>query len=170
MPCMKMCCFFLSTRLGSIIVGILSILQLLIPTLILVANGGENYLKTGASNINAHLNDFAQEEVFISFLRFTEDDPEILFIGTVSFCGLHLLSCILMILGALKVQKWLLLPFIILELIRLCILSLIHVIGMMVIKKQLNLGDLIAITIAGGFGLRKNCNAQQQYLYKNHVD
>lgn len=41
---------------------------------------------------------------------------------------------------------------------------------MMVIKKQLNLGDLIAITIAGGFGLRKNCNAQQQYLYKNHVD
>nr|XP_019558975.2 uncharacterized protein LOC109427849 [Aedes albopictus] len=153
MPCMKMCCFYLSTRLGSIIVGILSILQVLIPALILVANGGEGYLKAGASDINSHINDFGQEELFISFLRFTEKDPEIVFLAAETFCGVHLLSCILMIVGALKVQRYLLLPFIVLDVIRLCVLSLIHVTGMMVIKKQLNLGDLIAITIAGGFGL-----------------
>lgn len=60
-------------------------------------------MKAGASDINSHINDFGQEELFISFLRFTEKDPEIVFLAAETFCGVHLLSCILMIVGALKV-------------------------------------------------------------------
>ncbi|XP_062551048.1 uncharacterized protein LOC134216031 [Armigeres subalbatus] len=153
MPCMKMCCFYLSTRLGSVIVGILSILQVLVPVLILIALGGADRLRNEAADINDHINNFGQEEIFMIVLRYTENNSEVVFLTAVSFCAGHSLCCIFMIVGALKVQKILLIPFIMLDFIRLCILTLMHCIGMMVIKQQLHLGDLIAITIAGGFVL-----------------
>ncbi|XP_065078634.1 uncharacterized protein LOC135701706 [Ochlerotatus camptorhynchus] len=153
MPCMKMCCFQFSTRLGSIIVGISSMLQVLIPAIVLIGVGGADRLKIVASDMNDHINDFGQDAIFIWLLNFTYSDPKGIFLGTVLFCGIHALCCVLMIIGAIKFQKYLLTPFIFMDFLRLCILSLTHVIGMMVIKKQLNLGDLIAITIAGGFGL-----------------
>lgn len=45
-------------------------------------------------------------------------------------------------------------PFILLDFVKLCILTTAHVIIMMAIKKHLNLGELITLTISGGFLLR----------------
>lgn len=52
-------------------------------------------------------------------------------------------------------KRYLLVPFIVVELARLSCITLTHVIGMMVIKKSINVGYLIALTIAGGFALCK---------------
>lgn len=54
-----------------------------------------------------------------------------------------------------KLLKWLLIPYITLEFIRLVILSVLHIVGMMVLKNSINLGTLIGVTVFGGFGLRK---------------
>ncbi|XP_055644246.1 uncharacterized protein LOC129780233 [Toxorhynchites rutilus septentrionalis] len=153
MPCMAMCCFHLSTRLASIIVGIVTILQILIPLVLLASAGGTDYIKTMAAQIKDNIGDYDHQDIFVCLVDLLYLSPEESYLVFVVFLGVHILCCVLVIAGALKIQKYMLLPFILVDFIRLCILTLTHIIAMLVIKKMINLGDLIALTITGGFGL-----------------
>lgn len=72
-------------------------------------------------------------------------------LSLIVFGGLFMITCGLNIIAAMRIWRWFSVPFIILELIRLCILFMCHVVLMMIFKKQLNLGVLIAACSAGGF-------------------
>ena len=85
-------------------------------------------------------------------LTYFTDTSEFRF-ATIAFNGLFVISCLLAIVAALKIWKWLLIPYIILDLIRLCCLLSCHIVVMMIYKKQINLGVLIALSSAGGFFL-----------------
>lgn len=63
------------------------------------------------------------------------------------------MSEIMNIISAMKTWRFFSIPYIILELIRLAILSFSLVLALLAIKKSLNLGYLIIASIAGGFGL-----------------
>ncbi|XP_055595737.1 uncharacterized protein LOC129746205 isoform X2 [Uranotaenia lowii] len=153
MPCMKRCCFYFSTRLGSIVIGIFSILQSAIPFVVFLTGGGAAYLKEQAVKIEQRMDDYDQERIFTWALKRTKSDPDIVFAAVAAFLGANVVCAVVMIVGAYKIQKYLLLPFIVVDFVRLSLITMVHVIAMMVIKKSINLGDLIAITIAGGFGL-----------------
>ncbi|CAD7085943.1 unnamed protein product [Hermetia illucens] len=62
-----------------------------------------------------------------------------------------IIASILGIIGALKLYKWLLIPLIIVEFARFIMLLSTHITVMILWKKKLNLGVLIAATVAGGF-------------------
>lgn len=64
-----------------------------------------------------------------------------------------MIACLLNIVAALKIWKWLTLPYILYEGFRLVVFFAAHVLLMMVFKKQLNLGVLIAASCFGGFCL-----------------
>jgi hypothetical protein len=74
-------------------------------------------------------------------------------LGVLAFSVAYIAACILNIIAAIMIWRWLTVPYILLELMRLCALLGIHVLGMMIFKKQLNLGVLIAASSFGGFFL-----------------
>lgn len=74
----------------------------------------------------------------------------------VIFHCILIFTCLLNIVGSLKMFKYILIPFIIIELMRLLCILAAHIVFMMVIKVQLNLGVHIAVTTAGGFLIRKS--------------
>ncbi|XP_053691705.1 uncharacterized protein LOC128740201 [Sabethes cyaneus] len=151
MPCMNMFCSRLSTRLGSILVGTFTIFQILSPLLVLLSVGGAEKLRKTALQIKKLTNDNDQQKLFLWLLDIMEFNSSELFQVICTYLGLHIAGTILMIIGALKIQQYLLIPFILLDLVKLCILTAAHIITMMVIKKHLNLGELITLTISGGF-------------------
>uniref|UniRef100_A0A1S4K369 Uncharacterized protein n=1 Tax=Culex quinquefasciatus TaxID=7176 RepID=A0A1S4K369_CULQU len=149
MPCMKTCCFYASTRLGSIVIGALTI----VFAEDLVVIGGSDGILQMAKRTHQNIDEFDQQEIFMWVLQQMESNSDQVFLYVMIFFAVHTLCCIVMIVGAFKLLRYLHVPFIILEFARLTLLTLAHVTTMMVVKKQLNLGDLIALTIAGGFGL-----------------
>lgn len=79
------------------------------------------------------------------------------------YCGSFVIACLLSIIAALKIWRWLLVPYIALDFVRLCFFFAAHVILMMIFKKQLNLGVLILACSFGGFfilllGYAWNCS------------
>ena len=73
--------------------------------------------------------------------------------GIIIFCGCYLIASVMNIVAAVKIWKWLTVPYILIEFIRLCAFMACHVLLMMIFKKQLNLGVLITACSAGGFVL-----------------
>lgn len=62
-----------------------------------------------------------------------------------------MITCVTNVVAALKIWRLLTIPYILLDFIRLCIILACHIILMMIYKKQLNLGVLIAACSIGGF-------------------
>ncbi|XP_058820298.1 uncharacterized protein LOC131682657 isoform X2 [Topomyia yanbarensis] len=143
MPCMKMCCFRLSTRLGSI--------QVLVPIIAICVVGGADSLRNVVSRMKGQDEETEQKDIFIWLMDMLKAGSDEIFLALTTFLGIHMLCCILMIIGALKMFRYLLIPFIIMDFIKLCMLTLIHIVTMMVVKQDVSLGDLIALTIIGGF-------------------
>lgn len=62
-----------------------------------------------------------------------------------------MIACIINAMAALKIWRWLTVPYILLDFVRLCALLACHIVLMMIYKKQINLGVLIGASSAGGF-------------------
>lgn len=105
--------------------------------------------------MNNNHEEYYNQEIFDQFLDFLENDSETFVTFMMVFLLIYIVACVMLIVGALKFMKWLLMPFILIELFRLLALLIIHVITMIVSKKTLDLGQLIAVTIAGGFAICK---------------
>ena len=73
--------------------------------------------------------------------------------GVMGFSLACIISCGLNVIASMKIWRLLSIPYIILELIRLCLILACHVTYCMIVKKQLNLGVLIALSCSGGFVL-----------------
>lgn len=80
---------------------------------------------------------------------FLESDQ--IWMALVAFNAAYLVFCVLNLLAAIKKFFILALPYIIVETVRILYALGGHIMLMMVLKKQLNLGILIAYTVAGGF-------------------
>jgi hypothetical protein len=78
------------------------------------------------------------------------DTPEMR-LAVVGFSTVLIVACAVNVIAALKIWRFLSIPYILLDLIRLMVLFNCHVILCMIFKKQLNLGVLIAVSCIGGF-------------------
>ncbi|XP_050085442.1 uncharacterized protein LOC126571171 isoform X1 [Anopheles aquasalis] len=153
MPLTTMFCFRLTVRLGAIIVGGCCILETLITMIMLTALGSGSFLRAEALHYEANMQLYNPHAIFIWFIRMFKTKPDLSFVIIMSTMGLYLPCCVAMMAGAFYMKRYLLVPFIVVELVRLVTLTLTHVIGMIVIKKSINVGYLIALTISGGFSL-----------------
>lgn len=105
------------------------------------------------------------------------EEPQTFLTVLMSLSSVYVLTCVLEIFGAYRVSdlpfmvqfernlnhfrvqmqlsKWFLLPFIIMEAVRLITMLCFFLVVMIVVKKKINLGELIAFSCCGAFGLRK---------------
>ncbi|XP_037052459.1 uncharacterized protein LOC119085993 [Bradysia coprophila] len=152
MPVMKEFCFYCSVRLGSIIVGTVSIFQAIIPLCILLANGADN-LRENAIYIQTHPNEYNKQNYFDMLLTYLRKDAETFMLIATTIIGIYLAACLLIIIGAYKIWKWLLWPYIFLELFRILIILALLIVGLVILKDKIDLGLVIGITIGYGFAL-----------------
>lgn len=88
-------------------------------------------------------------EVINCFVHFT--DPVEFRYSVLLFHGVFIIACLINIVAALRTIKWLTIPYILLDFLRINFILAAHTLLMMVWKKQLNLGLLISLTVLGGF-------------------
>ncbi|XP_053676700.1 uncharacterized protein LOC128726882 [Anopheles nili] len=153
MVLMRLFCFRLSVRLGSIIVGGCCILETLIAMIALPVLGGASFFEQEALYYEDNMHIYNPHDVFVWLIRICKTKPDMFYATTMLCMGLYIPCCGAMMAGAYYMKRYLLVPFILVELLRLTCITLTHVIGMIVIKKSINVGYLIALTIAGGFAL-----------------
>ncbi|XP_049277141.1 uncharacterized protein LOC125760751 isoform X2 [Anopheles funestus] len=153
MVLMRLFCFRLSVRLGSIIVGGCCILETIVTMVTLAASGGAQFFLQEALYYEENMNQYNPHDVFLWLIVVCKTNAEMFFTCTMICMALYLPCCGAMMMGAYFMKQYLLAPFVLVELARLICITLTHVIAMMVIKKSINVGYLIALTIAGGFAL-----------------
>lgn len=164
MVLMRTYCFYLSVRLGVILASVLVIVQLS-ANLTLFHLFGRSWLERLREIIDTDEGDY---EVLVEFLTFLIESEYIFCGSTVNkyflylylssgdfltvlsiVVSLELLLSLMAIYGAYKLEKWMIIPFIILEFIRFVVVLISHVILMLILKEVINLGELIAATLAG---------------------
>uniref|UniRef100_A0A182IZZ5 Uncharacterized protein n=1 Tax=Anopheles atroparvus TaxID=41427 RepID=A0A182IZZ5_ANOAO len=121
--------------------------------ILLAALGGATFLKTEALYYEDSLHIYNPHVVFVWLIGICKTKSDMFYAVIMACMGLYLPCCGAMMAGAYFMKRYLLAPFILVELLRLVCITLTHVIGMIVIKKSINVGYLIAFTIAGGFAL-----------------
>lgn len=143
--------FWFSTRFGSVVVSVFTLLQSMVCLI--------------ATIIGIRNKDAVQEELHfwlrnydMQFMKDTLDDIkgdlETYLIGFITYLTLHCFSCFLLLYGALKVSVWTVYPFLVLEIARLIFLTVSFIVTMLLIKKNaFDLGLLIGSCCGGGFVL-----------------
>uniref|UniRef100_A0A182TAQ4 Uncharacterized protein n=1 Tax=Anopheles maculatus TaxID=74869 RepID=A0A182TAQ4_9DIPT len=119
----------------------------------LAALGGAQFFLQEALYYEENMHLYNPHDVFVWLIAVCKTNAELFYTCTMICMGLYLPCCGVMMAGAYFMKQYLLAPFVVVELGRLSCITLTHVIGMMVIKKSINVGYLIALTIAGGFAL-----------------
>lgn len=168
---MKYFCFYFPVRLGVMICSVMSILEALVVLAYFLINDSDT-LKERAREMQENIDDYSSNDVFNRFLEHFERcknlavdcnlivslnktstfaDTKEFCLATISFNGGFIVVCLLDIVAALRVWRWLSVPYIVFDAVRLAGLVACHVIVMMIFKKKLNLGVLIAASCAGGF-------------------
>ncbi|XP_031635564.1 uncharacterized protein LOC116348645 [Contarinia nasturtii] len=150
MPYYRVFCTFCSVRLGAIIVGIISFIEIAIYTIIISTKGSDFFI-TIAKCAEDYIRDNGLDAGYLSYPRYLETNKDTLFTVFISFHGVHLVTCVVDIIGAFLLNQWLLLPYILLEMTRLFVASATFCIFMIVIKKAINLGYLITYWVSGTF-------------------
>ncbi|KAK3924311.1 Protein BEAN1 [Frankliniella fusca] len=142
-------CSVFSIRLGSIIVGALSLMQAAVMEVACIIGLQDVH------GVSQNLNEFMNEKDFLfatSFFNSVKKNPEPFLTGTLIILVVYSFSCILLIVGALKLNVWLVAPFVAVEFVRLCANLAILVAGMLILKKNsLDLGPLMGGSCGGGF-------------------
>uniref|UniRef100_A0A182JPJ3 Uncharacterized protein n=1 Tax=Anopheles christyi TaxID=43041 RepID=A0A182JPJ3_9DIPT len=148
MVLMRLFCFRLSVRLGSIIVGGCCILETIVTMITLAALGGGQFLEQEALYYEESMHLYNPHDVFVWLIGVCKTEADTFYASIMICMALYLPCCATMMAGAYYMKRYLLVPFIVVELARLSCITLTHVIGMMVIKKSINVGYLIGLTIA----------------------
>ncbi|XP_036322611.1 uncharacterized protein LOC118736679 [Rhagoletis pomonella] len=141
--------FYCSVRLGLIVVAAFAIIQVFIPAILLLSMGMD--LLDPVIKLFQNDDQHGENRVVLKILNWVENHAQGFTATAVTFVAVHIIWCILAIFGALKLKKWFLLPFMISEFIRVMQACATHIILMIILKKKLNLGILIALTLLGGF-------------------
>ncbi|XP_059054322.1 uncharacterized protein LOC131848464 [Achroia grisella] len=147
------CCFWFSLRLGGLLIGIYSVLQAVIA-LIAFCMGLIHYERV-VDEIKELVNNNNVKLIYTKdYLETLKSDPEKYFtLGIVVTC-IYILSCLLFMYGAYTCNNILMIGYILLELTRLVILSVIVATCLLVLKQNtMDIGLLIGASVAGGFFL-----------------
>ncbi|XP_055680525.1 uncharacterized protein LOC129788449 [Lutzomyia longipalpis] len=149
MPLLDHFCFCCSVRLGTIFTGFYASLSSAICLYylgILDEDSVDEYLE------EYDVLEQVQDNFLIHRIVSIAQEYLTLFLETcIILISLHLITCVLLIVGAIRLYRYFLIPFMILNMGKIIFFLGLHVIAMMALKKQLPLGELIATTCAGGF-------------------
>ncbi|XP_063225438.1 uncharacterized protein LOC134532675 [Bacillus rossius redtenbacheri] len=151
MPCMHRFMFWFPVRLGSVIVGVATLLQ---DAAVLVVCG----VQRGDSRaMSESLEDWLQSHgsnAMAGLVSALNDNPEKFLNFFLAIFTVHGVSCTLLIVGALKLKLWLVYPFAALEGGRLAALTAAFTAAMLLARDNISsLGAITVSTVGGTFAL-----------------
>ncbi|XP_025201649.1 uncharacterized protein LOC112599112 [Melanaphis sacchari] len=147
MPLMYTFCTWLPLRLGTIIVGLISIIQSTIIEMVCILSLSMTDTISREINKMLHSNNMIYTT---EILKAVEKDPRNYITNIMIYFILHTISCVALIYGAFKSSIKLILPYIILEFIRLFIIFYLVITSMVLIKiNVLDFLFLIFISVIG---------------------
>ncbi|XP_025418837.1 uncharacterized protein LOC112689362 [Sipha flava] len=148
MVVMYTCCTWIPLRLGSIIVGLISLAQSILIGLVCLIS--MNMTDTISHEINKLL---CSNNMFYTtpIWRVIEKDPMFLITNIMIYFVFYTISCIALIYGALKSSIIFMLPYIILELIRLFVI--LYVVLTSIILLKINVLDFLILILISVIGV-----------------
>ncbi|KAM8717492.1 hypothetical protein ACLKA7_004221 [Drosophila subpalustris] len=84
-------------------------------------------------------------------INWVHQSPDNVLVFFQCMCYAHIASALLGIFGALRLHKWLVIPLALFELVYFLGITIAHIVLMIMLKKQINLGLLIILTLVGSF-------------------
>ncbi|XP_050442231.1 uncharacterized protein LOC126846616 [Adelges cooleyi] len=152
MPLMYTFCTWFPLRLGTIIVGLISIAQSILSEILCILSLNMTGTISCELNLLLHSNNMAYTT---DILRSIEKDPNSYILGIIIYNIVYTISCLLLLYGAYKNAIMLILPYIILEFVRLLVILYIVITSMVLIKMNvLNFLILILVSVIGVFLLQ----------------
>ncbi|XP_050548802.1 uncharacterized protein LOC126910353 [Daktulosphaira vitifoliae] len=147
MPLMYTFCTWFPLRLGTVIVGIISIFQSLLSEGVCFFSLGMTDVISNGLHKLLHNNNMAYS---VEILKSIEKDPKFYILGVMIYNLVYTISCFILIYGAYKNTIMFILPYIILEFIRLAFILYIVATSMILIKMNvLNFLVLILVSVIG---------------------
>ncbi|XP_002021681.2 uncharacterized protein LOC6596544 [Drosophila persimilis] len=140
---------YCSVRLGVIIVAILTIIRCMALSIVLFLMGVKCF--DPLIDLFEHDSDYKDRKSIRKLINWIENSPENCLVSLQVLLYAHTAAAILSIWGSLKLQKWLVLPLAFFELMYFLQFTIQHIILMIMLKKQINLGLLIILTLIGSF-------------------
>ncbi|XP_026835000.1 uncharacterized protein LOC6540791 [Drosophila erecta] len=140
---------YCSVRLGVIIVSVLTIIRELAHSITLFALGVKVF--EPIIDLFEHDAEYKDRKWVRKYISWCENDPELVtaLIHLVSYA--HVSVALLSIYGAIKLRKWFILPLAFGELTYFINITFLHIVLMIMLKKLINLGLLIILTLLGCF-------------------
>ncbi|XP_017012705.2 uncharacterized protein [Drosophila takahashii] len=140
---------YCSVRLGVIIVSVLTIIRSLAQSLTLFLMGVKVF--EPLIDLFEHDAEYKDRKWVRKYISWSENSPESFsaVFQVISFA--HMGVAFLSIWGALKLKKWLVLPLAAFEFVYFINITFLHIVLMIMLKKQINLGLLIILTLLGCF-------------------
>ncbi|XP_026495113.2 uncharacterized protein LOC113399984 [Vanessa tameamea] len=145
------CCFWFSLRLGEILIGLTAIIRAIIALVALcIAYKQPENVKYQISLWMTNMN-----LIHVSgYLENFQADPEKYLSYGITLCCIYLVVCVLYIYGAYMCSNVTMIPFILVELIHLIILSIFITTWLIVLKQNtMDIGLVIGASVTSGFVL-----------------
>ncbi|XP_034134752.1 uncharacterized protein LOC117587884 [Drosophila guanche] len=140
---------YCSVRLGVIIVAVLTILRCMSLSIMVFVLGVKCF--DPLIDLFEHDADYKDRKLVRKLINWIENSPEDFLLTMQIMFYAHIAAAILSILGSLKLQKWLVMPLALFELMYFLEFTIQHIFLMIMLKKQINLGLLIILTLIGSF-------------------
>nr|XP_021181297.2 uncharacterized protein LOC110369958 [Helicoverpa armigera] len=143
------CCFWFSLRLGGILIGIFSLFQgLLVLVFCCLGYGHSESIKDEIANWITDYNLIYAK----TYLENIQADPEKYISLGISFTSIYMIVCVIFIYGAYTCNNILMVTYILLELLRLIMISILVATFLLLIKQNtMDIGLLIGASVGGGF-------------------
>ncbi|XP_023175057.2 uncharacterized protein LOC111602289 [Drosophila hydei] len=140
---------YCSVRLGVMSVGVLSIILSITLSTVFFVRG--IHLFDELIDLLENDSQYKTSSVVRKLINWIHDSPDKVMIFLQVMCYVRIACAILGIVGAWRLHKWLLLPLAFLEFVYFLSITISHIVLMIVLKKQINLGLLIVLTLVGSF-------------------
>ncbi|XP_068630021.1 uncharacterized protein [Battus philenor] len=143
------CCFWFSLRLGGILIGFLSMIQgFIILILCCIGYSDQIVIQERIAIWRSNLNLKYMQDIFDAL----QTDPEKSLVCTIVLTCTYILLCLLYIYGSYKCNNIFMMAYIVVELVRLVLLSLLVTMLLLTLKQNtMDLGLLIGASVIGGF-------------------
>ncbi|XP_017062988.2 uncharacterized protein LOC108102487 [Drosophila eugracilis] len=140
---------YCSVRLGVIIVSVLTIIRSLSQSLTLFIVGVK--VLDPLVDLFEHDEEYKDRKWVRKYITWSEDSPESFSAVVQIMSFAHIGAAILSIWGAVKLRKWFVVPLGVFEFFYFINITFLHIVLMIMLKKQINLGLLIILTLMGCF-------------------
>ncbi|XP_017048904.1 uncharacterized protein LOC108093396 [Drosophila ficusphila] len=140
---------YCSVRLGVIIVAVFTIIRNLALSTVLFTMGVTVF--DPLNDLFEHDAEYKDRKWVRKYISWSENSPESFSAVCQILSFAHIGAAVLSIYGAMKLQKWYVLSLAFFEFALFVFITILHIVLMIMLKKQINLGLLIILTLMGCF-------------------